>query len=576
MTEKLIYKVGGMSCATCARNVETIISSIIGVVKAEVNYASASVLVEFDPGKSGFKDFSEAISPAGYQLFEDIASSVEKDEQRQAKMIHDMFIRVSGAAFFSVPVFILSMFYHHLTNLYWLELILTIPVIFWFGRQFYIIGFNRLLHGSSSMDTLIALGTGAAFIFSFFNTIFQKFLVNHGFEPHVYYESSVIIITFILLGRYLEEKAKQKTSSSIKKLMGLQVKTACLIKGETELEIPVEEIIPGNLLRVKPGEKIPVDGTVVEGSSFIDESMISGESIPVEKIKNDKVIGSTMNQSGSFIMQATRVGSDTLLSQIIRQVKEAQGSKAPIQKLVDRIAEIFVPIVISIALMSFVCWYLLSPNHNLIMAFNALFAVLVIACPCALGLATPTALIAGIGKAAEAGILIKDASSLEKACNLDIIAIDKTGTLTMGKQTVNEIYPALESLDKNLLSVILSMEIQSEHPSAKAVVNFLSKLGLKKINLTHFKNSAGEGIEAIYEEEIYRIGNRQMMLGSGISVSEPFASVSEKLLHEAKMVVYVSQGKNLKFTGLSIRGTLSHGGLISLMAALIGVGLAMA
>jgi P-type Cu2+ transporter len=541
MTTKEVYKVEGMSCASCAQSVETLISRVNGVNKAAVNYANAAALVEFDPQKTSFDKFKEAVSAAGYNLHEDTVLYADQEEQKRTDALRKLQINFFGSALLGIPVFILSMFFHSNHKFFLYELILTTPVIVWFGRQFFLTGFKRLFLGTATMDTLIALGTGSAFLFSIINTLFQQKLLTHGFMPHVYFESAALIITFILAGKYLEERAKTSTFSSLKKLIGLQVKTANLIIDGAENEIPIEKIIRGNLLRVKPGEKIPVDGIIIEGSSFIDESMITGESLHAGKKAGDAVIGSTINQTGSFVMEAQKVGNETVLAQIIKQVKEAQGSKAPVQKLADKISAVFVPAVILIAIISFIAWYVLSSENNLIQAFNALFAVLVIACPCALGLATPTAIIAGIGKAAEKGILIKDASSLEKICKTNILAIDKTGTLTTGNLSVTDVFPAINNIEKNLLQAVYNIELLAEHQTAKAIVNYLQINDQGTSEVQYFTSVPGLGVSAVFRNTTYQIGNENLMIKCGVILSESLINNIEKLKNESKTVVIVAE-----------------------------------
>jgi Cu2+-exporting ATPase len=321
------------------------------------------------------------------------------------------------------PVFTISMFFTNLPYANWILLFITIPILAWFGRDFFVIAFKQAKNKSVNMDTLVALSTGTAFIFSTFNTIFPDFLISKGIKPHVYFEAAVIIIALILLGRYLEEKAKSKTSTSIKKLLGLKVKTAHVIRNNVEQEISIDDVIVGDILIIRPGERIPIDGKIIEGNSFVDESMITGEAIPVEKNENDIVIGATINSTGSFKMIAEKVGKDTMLSQIIEMVKNAQGSKAPVQKLADKIASFFVPTVITLAIISAAIWYFLGPEPQITYSFVTLVTVLIIACPCALGLATPTALMVGIGKGAENGILIKNAETLENAKKINIVVV---------------------------------------------------------------------------------------------------------------------------------------------------------
>lgn len=400
-------------------------------------------------------------------------------------------------------------------------LILSIPVIFWFGRDFYIIAYKQTKNLKANMDTLVALGTGAAFIISLFNTIFPSYLKSKGIEPHVYFEAAVVIISLILLGRYLEEKAKSKTSESIKKLMGLKVKSAMVLRNGIELLLPIDEVVVGDILIIRPGEKIPVDGKIMDGHSLVDESMITGEPIPVEKTAGAKIIGSTINKTGSFTMVAEKVGKNTLLSQIIEMVKNAQGSKAPVQKLADKIAAVFVPIVISIAILSALVWYFVGPDPSSTYAFVTLITVLIIACPCALGLATPTALIVGIGKGAENGILIKNAESLEKAKNIDIVVLDKTGTITEGKPDVEEIVWLKSNLNQNsILEEIVAIEKKSEHPLAESIVRHFGKEISSTISLDNFNSITGRGVSAIINNNSYVIGNYMLVKESGINIKK--------------------------------------------------------
>jgi Cu2+-exporting ATPase len=545
MTEKKIYKVEGMTCASCASSVETLLQSINGVGVANVNLATNTVSIQFDEDKTNLFEFKLTLQPAGYLISEDINLSLDEEEKKRNAEIRNMKINLAGSTILSIPVFILSMFFHHKHEWFWIQLLLSLPIIFWFGRKFYIIGFKRLFTGKASMDTLIALGTGSAFVFSLFNTFFQDFLIARDFMPQVYYESAVIIITFILFGRYLEEKAKHNTNSSLRKLIGLQAKTAVVVRDGKEIEIDSESILIGDTIRVKPGGKIPVDGLIIEGFSAIDESMITGENLPQDKKNGDQVTGSTINLTGTLLFTATKVGNDTVLAHIIRQVKEAQGSKAPVQKLADKIASIFVPIVIAIALLSFGLWYWLSDNHNLLLAFNALFAVLVIACPCALGLATPTAIIAGIGKAAENGILIKDASALETTCKINVLAIDKTGTLTYGKQQVTGVFPEIKEINKNELNAIFSIEKHSEHPIAKAITTYLEQNGTNPLRVDQFINHSGMGVSAIVDGKKYFIGNELFVLKNKAVYSESIKLKASEFEKDAKSIVFVASDNEI-------------------------------
>ena len=549
------FSVEGMSCASCASSVESLLGASEGIKSAEVNLASNSVLVSYDEKLTDFDRFSKILEPAGYKLLKDISASLEEEEKKHAQHLSLLLGKLIGAAIFSIPVFILSMFFHLNHNLYYVQFALTIPLL-WFGRQFYIIGFKRLFFGKASMDTLIALGTSSAFLFSTLNTFFPQLTTLNGQHPQVYFESAGIIITFILLGRYLEERAKFSTTASIRKLLALQVKTAFLVTESGEKEVTIESILPGNKIIIKPGAKIPVDGSIESGSSFIDESMMSGESKPVEKTFGELVIGGTINTSGSFIMKATRVGSDTVLAHIIRQVKEAQGSKAPIQAYADKIAAVFVPAVLAIAAATFIMWYWLAADNHLAMAFNALFTVLVIACPCALGLATPTAIIAGIGRAAEFGILIKDAAALENTCKIDALAIDKTGTITSGIQSVSFAYPAIETINDSIKNAIFSIESRSEHPVAQAVKKTL--LSQKIEEIYQFENHSGMGVSAFVGKHKYYIGNELLLKNHFISLNADFIKQLEMLKQQKQSIVLVCEDNNVVLL-LGISDTVKPG-----------------
>lgn len=394
------------------------------------------------------------------------------------------------------------------------------------------------------MDTLVALSTGIAFLFSAFNTFFPEFLRSHGLIPHVYYEAAAVIIAFILLGKYLEERAKSATSSAIKKLIGLQPKTVRIIRDEIEQEIPVSEVIVDDIVVVRSGEKIPVDGEVVEGTSFIDESMISGEPIPLEKKTGDKVFAGTINQKGSFQFKAEKVGGDTLLSQIINMVKEAQGNKAPVQKLVDKIAGIFVPVVLIISILSLFIWFLAGDENAVGYGIMAMITVLIIACPCALGLATPTAIMVGVGKGAEQGILIKDAESLETAHKVNAVLLDKTGTITEGKPEVNVLIWANENLDKEyLINVLLTIERQSEHPLADSVIKYLEKEKTKSIVSKNFQSLTGLGVTAQINNSNYFIGSRKLMESQNVQINEHLKEQVRKLQAKANTIVYFGDEK---------------------------------
>jgi Cu2+-exporting ATPase len=418
--------------------------------------------------------------------------------------------------------------------------VLSTPVVLIFGRQFFVNAWKQTKHRSANMDTLVALSTGVAYIFSAFNTLYPQYWHSKGLHAHVYFEAAAVVIAFILLGKMLEERAKGNTSSAIKKLMGLQPNTVTVVHhGGHQMEMPIAKVKVGDTLLVKPGEKIAVDGTVSEGVSFVDESMISGEPIPVEKKQGERVFAGTINQKGSFQFTADKVGGDTILAQIIKMVQQAQGSKAPVQRLVDKIAGIFVPIVIVISILSLIAWVLLGGENGLTQGLLALVTVLVIACPCALGLATPTAIMAGVGKGAENGILIKDAESLELAKKVNAIILDKTGTITEGKPVVTDILWL--NNDETRLPVLASLENASEHPLAEAVVKHIGKV--QNLPVHHFQSITGFGAKAHVGNSMYYVGNASLLKTNNISIASQLESSATKWLSEAKTVIYFADEK---------------------------------
>ncbi|HNS17036.1 MAG TPA: copper-translocating P-type ATPase [Bacteroidales bacterium] len=465
-----------------------------------------------------------ALDALGYGLVVDSSGDNGMAGEMEAESLRQARLNTLWAIGLSIPVFVIAMFLPSFPYDDHIMMILTLAVIGWFGREFFINGWKRLRHGSSSMDSLVALGTGSAFLFSIFNTVFPNFLKQHGIEPHVYYESAVVIISLVLLGRYLEQKARRRTSLSIRKLMGLRVKKARVIRNGAEEEIPVEDVRLGEVIVIRPGEKIPADGRVTEGASFVDESMITGEPVPVGKKEGDEVIGATLNTTGSFRMIAEKVGAETVLSRIIRLILEAQGSKAPIQRLADRIASVFVPVVLAIALLSFALWYVFGPPPQLTFAFVILVTVLIIACPCAMGLATPTAVMAGVGRAAEMGILVRDAASIETLNKTDVIVLDKTGTITEGKPSVTEVFWSQGERDHaELEQVLSSAESRSEHPFALAVCGYYKEKGIQPDDPEAFSAVPGMGIRAIIHGESYLIGNMAFMNDSHRAVTPEIA-----------------------------------------------------
>ena len=536
-TSKEIIPVTGMSCAACAGSVESILSKTEGVTKASVNFANNTVLVEYNELTSP-QSLKQALQSVGYDLILDTENPAEAQEEIQKQHYDDIRRRTIWSAILTLPVFILGMFFMDWIPGRWISLVLSIPILFWLGKSFYINAWKQAKYGKANMDTLVALSTGIAFIFSVFNTVFPEFWHARGLNPHVYYEAATVIITFISFGKLLEEGAKSNTSSAIKKLMGLQPKTLSVIINGEEVEMPINQVEVGYTIMVKPGEKIPVDGKVISGSSFVNESMITGEPIPVQKIKGDEVFAGTVNQKGSFKFIAEKVGGATVLSQIIKMVQEAQGSKAPVQKLVDKVAGIFVPVVIVISIITFITWMLLGGEDAFTHALLTSVAVLVIACPCALGLATPTAIMVGIGKGAENNILIKDAESLELGHRVDAIILDKTGTITEGKPIVTDIKWINEHNSAKLSAILLAIESQSEHPLAEAVSQFLKAKEIIAAPVDGFDSITGQGVIASDQDgEQYFVGNESLMKANHIKISSFAKSLLTKWQGEAKTAI---------------------------------------
>lgn len=530
------FPVTNLSCASCAGNTEAVLKQQEGVVKAAVNYANNSAKIEFLSSVTSPEKLKKAVQNAGYDLIieesEEAKESLEKSKENHYKNLRK---KVIGAMIFAVPLFVIGMFFMDLPYANWIMWLLSTPMLFYFGSQFFVGAYKQLQHKSANMDTLVAVSTGTAYLYSVFVTLFPQYLHSKGIHSHVYFEAAGIVIAFILLGKLLEEKAKGNTSSAIKKLMGIQPKTVTIISGNSEREIPVSEVNLGDTVLVKPGERIAVDGEVTSGNSYVDESMISGEPVAVLKEKGTKVFAGTINQKGSFRFVAQKVGSDTVLAQIIKMVEEAQGSKAPLQKMVDKIAGIFVPIVIGIAVLSFILWMVFSGENAFVQALIAFVTVLVIACPCALGLATPTAIMVGIGKGAEQGILIKDAESLETARKINAVILDKTGTITEGKPSVTDLKWTADQTDE-LQNILYSIEKSSEHPLADAIVNHLKNDSLFIENI-QIENISGQGIQGVYNNQIFYIGNQVLIKSKGISVSEAVQNEINQRLEKSETIV---------------------------------------
>ncbi len=565
---KATYKINGMSCAACAASSQKVLSRISGVEAVNVNYANKSCQIEFDASQVTYDMMKSKLARLGFSLLEDTEKNRLAAAAKELARFKTLKTKLIVAVFLAIPLLVYGMFLMNAPFANYIMFALTLPFIFWIGIEFYINAWKQFKVGTANMDTLVALGTGTAFVFSVFNTFLPHILLNQGIEPYVYFETVGILITLILLGRFLEERAKAQTSNAIKNLLGLQEKTANVLLDGQILKTPIDEVRLGDAILIKPGEKIPVDGTVIDGNSTVDESMLTGESMPVIKEKGDTAIGATINQTGSLTIRTEKVGSDMLLSQIIKLVQEAQGSQAPIQKLVDKISAIFVPTVVIIATLSSMIWYIIGPEPQLTNAIIAFVTVMIIACPCALGLATPTAIMVGIGKGANLGILIKGATSLEAAKDLDTIVFDKTGTLTAGKPSVQKEI-ILTQTESPIESIIYALESKSEHVLSQAIKNHYKKYVDKTIQVEYFENIVGKGIRGKFLNEEYLIGNLQLIKDAFIPISKDLTnqlSIDSTIIYIAKNGVLIrileiedtikSEAKNaiqnLKELGLSL------------------------
>lgn len=557
--ENINLKLRGMSCASCASSVEKAIRAVPGVFECNVNFGSEQATVKYNSRITNIKDIQNAIKEAGYSSYslqklemaeeqEDIEQAARKAESRDLKLkiivggiislllIFGSLPMMTGLEFPFIPRWLHNP---------WLQLVLTAPVQFWCGYKFYIGGWKAFKHHAATMDTLIALGTSAAYFYSLFATIFTDFFLNQGLMPEVYYETAAVVITLILLGQWFENRAKGQTSAAIRQLMGLQARDARVIRNGQEVDIPINKVQIGDIILVRPGEKIPVDGEIIRGSSTIDEAMVTGESIPVKKEPGDEVIGATINKTGSFKFKATRVGSDTVLAQIVKLVQDAQGSKAPIQRLADQVTSWFVPVVIAIAIATFVLWFVIMGNVSL--ALITTVGVLIIACPCALGLATPTSVMVGTGKGAENGVLIKGAESLELAHKIQTIVLDKTGTITQGKPTVTN-YSTIKGITNDaelkLLGLVAAVERNSEHPLAEAIVTYAQSQNIALRECDNFKAIAGSGVQGVVSDHLVQIGTQRWMSELGIE-STTFQSQKDAWEADGKTVVLIAVDREL-------------------------------
>lgn len=551
--DNVTLKLRGMSCASCANNIEDAIRSVPGVDACSVNFGAEQATVTYDSNKTDVATLQNAVDAAGYsaQPMQEDVLAAEDDTERQTRQAENRALTrkvwVSGIisailvigslpAMTGISIPFIPMWLHDP----WLQLVLTAPVQFWCGASFFVNAWKALKRHTATMDTLVAIGTGAAYLYSLFPTFFPGWFIAQGLRPDVYYEAASVIITLILLGRLLENRAKGQTSEAIRQLIGLQAKTARVIRHGREVDIPIAEVVLGDIILVRPGEKIPVDGEIVHGASTIDESMVTGESLPVKKQSGDEVIGATLNKTGSFKFKATRVGKDTFLAQIVKLVQQAQGSKAPIQRLADRVTGWFVPAVIAIAIATFIIWF--NIMGNVTMALITTVGVLIIACPCALGLATPTSIMVGTGKGAENGILIKGAESLELAHKLQAIVLDKTGTITQGKPTVTDFVTVNGTANSNelkLLSLAASVERNSEHPLAEAVVQYARAQGVEPTEVREFEAVAGSGVQGYASDRLVQIGTHRWMNELGINTSQ-LQQQWDRLEYLGKTVIWIA------------------------------------
>lgn len=568
-TVKKNFPVLNMTCASCAISAQTILESAKGVVGVSVNYANNTAIVEYIPSITNPHELQKAVRSIGYDLMIDETESAHDSlEELHSQKFRKLKMKTIGAVLLSLPVVAIGMFFMDIPYANYIMWAFSTPVIVWLGKDFFINAWKQAKHRSANMDTLVALSTGIAYLFSVFNTLFMEVWHSRGLHAHVYFEAATVVIAFILLGKVLEEKAKGNTSSALKKLIGLQPKTVMILtsNGETE-ETPIVNVKIGDTIVVKPGEKIAVDGKVISGTSFVDESMLSGEPLAVEKTEGSEVFAGTINQKGSFHFRTEKVGDETMLGQIIKMVQEAQGSKAPVQKLVDKIAGIFVPVVLGISILTLILWVTLGGENGWTQGILSLVTVLVIACPCALGLATPTAIMVGVGKGAENGILIKDAESLELGRKVNAVVLDKTGTITEGKPKVT----GMQWLDGNssLKAVLYSIEKQSEHPLAESVVRHLSVK--ESVHVHHFESITGFGAKAEVNGKTFYVGKKALLDQNKISISEDIMTAANTWLNEAKTVIFfadeqqaqaaIAISDEIKQTSIEAIRLLKHSGI---------------
>ena len=554
------FAIEGMTCASCANFVEKALARTPGVQSALVNLATEKATVAFTPTLTDHSQLKAAVEAAGYHVAEAAPpplgsppSGAASDDELAARKVlayRQLRRRFGVAAGLAALIMPLSMLMLWPALGHWVAepvlnyglLVLTLPVLLYSGREFYVAAWNGLRHRTASMDTLIAVGTGAAFLFSLVATVAPQLLQQHGIAPAVYYDTTATIIALILVGKVLEARAKQQTSAALKALLGLQAKTARVVLPDgREADVPVADLRPGDLVAVRPGEKVATDGQLTEGRSTLDESMLTGESLPVEKLPGDPVFGATINKTGAFRFRVTKVGADTVLAQIVQLVSDAQGSRASIQRLADRVSGVFVPTVIGLALLTFSGWYALAPAESrLPLALTAFVSVLIIACPCALGLATPTAIMVGTGKGAEYGVLIRNAEALEKAYKVDTVLLDKTGTITRGEPALTDFIPLPGYAGADLLPLLAAVERRSEHPLAAAVVRYADSQQAAHLAATDFRAVAGQGAAASVAGRAVLIGNERLLREAELALPPAAQQAAASLLAAAKTVLYVA------------------------------------
>ena len=535
------FPVTGMTCTACASSVETILMHTEGIQEASVNYATSTLSVTWD-GRITPQGIDQALQEVGYGLVISTQEVGESVREAQEKNYQQLKRQTLGAAIATLPIVVLGMFFMHWEPGRWISLVLCIPVLFYFGRHFFTRAVQLAKHGQANMDTLVALSTSIAFLFSTYSTLFPEFWISKGLHPPVYFEAASVILVFVSLGKMLEERAKTNTGTALKKLIGLQPKTLIRLTATGQESIRLEEVALMDRILVKPGEKIPVDGQVLLGQSYLNESMLSGEYLPVAKSPGDAVFAGTLNQNGSLEIRAEKIGSSTLLGQIIQRVQEAQGSKAPVQRLVDKVSGIFVPIVVLISIATFGLWMVFGGENALSHGILSAVSVLVIACPCALGLATPTALIVGMGKGAENQILIRDAESLELGHQVTALVLDKTGTLTLGKPKVSsQWFTTQESaLDQATIeALLLALERNSAHPLAEAVVAHLEGKNLPQVSVESFENIPGAGISGRVEGIRYFVGTKKWMQSQGIQLSTSPLAIEKEAAEKAQTLIWL-------------------------------------